>query len=183
MLLNSYTKKITILFLLCLLSSVGFAKEKKDDLEPHKVTKVLAANILELDNKEIVRLVGVDPLPLDSTKEINKQWAEKAKAFSEALVLDNEVMVEYPDEKPDEEGRKWAYVFFFMKIKKASRIVDQGMMPFWKGTGNYMLNRMLIEYGYANTKSPFSFRFRSQFMELEKHARNRQVGMWEDLAH
>jgi len=176
-------KRFIIILILCVLPVLSFAKEKKDDLEPHKVTKVIAADILELDNKEIIRLVGTSPFPLDSTDPLNKEWAEKAKKFSEALVLNTEVMVEYPDESPDEAGRKWAYVFFFMKIKKASRIVDEGMMPFWKSTGNYLLNRMLVEYGYASTKSPFSFRFRSQFMELERQARKRQVGMWVDFSH
>jgi endonuclease YncB( thermonuclease family) len=46
-----------------------------------------------------------------------------------------------------------------------------------------MLNRLLIQFGYATVKSPFSFKFRSQFMDLERKARNKEYGMWQDLKY
>ncbi|MFO1520081.1 MAG: thermonuclease family protein [bacterium] len=155
--------------------------QAKDEKETYKVTKVIDGQTLELEGGEIVRLIGVSVPDAQSTDEAKKKWAENAKEFTRKLVEGRQVWLEYGKEKKDKEGRTWAFVYFNISLKDLQSIVDQSFMPFWGTAGNFMLNRMLIEYGYASTKSPFSFKYRSTFIQLEERARKKGVGMWEDF--
>ena len=165
-----------ILFSILFFSSVQ-AKDK--DREYFTVTKVNDAGNIILDNKQTINLIGVKcPSPEDSNEKI-KKWGIAAKQFLEKMILNHKVWLEA---SKDYDSKTWAFVVFTMNLEKMSGVVDQGYMPFWGTSGNFMANRELISNGYCSTSSPFSFKFRSQFMGLEKTARLRQEGMWLDFA-
>ncbi|GEM_PF-3452131 len=154
------------------------SKEK----EFHIVTKVIDGATLEVDGKETIRLIGVSVPDPNSENPAKKKWGQQILQLTKQLVGNRQVWLEYGSEKKtDEQGKTWAYVFFNMKLKEVSRIMDDAYMPFWGTGGNFMLNRMLVEFGYAYVSSPFSFKYRSTFTGLEKDARRRDLGMWSDL--
>jgi micrococcal nuclease len=173
-------RKTEISFLILLIfffSAFATAKER----EQRKVTKVIDGITLELEGGETIRLIGVATPQPDPNNPNKQKWAEQAAEFTRKLVEGRNVSLEYAKEKADEQGHIWAYVYFIIPLKELSGIVDQSFMPFWGTGGQFMLNRMLIEYGYATTRSPFSFKYRTTFTQLEKNARVKQIGMWQDF--
>ncbi len=171
-------KKIVYLAVLFNLVTLNlFAKE--DNKTYYTVTKVNDASSIVLNNGDTLQLIGVKcPSPTDPNEKIQK-WGIAAKEFLEKMILNHKVWLE--GEK-DYDGKKWAFVLFVMNLEKMSGVVDQGYMPFWGTAGKFMANRELVDNGYCSTSSPFSFKYRSQFMGLEKTARLRQEGMWVDFA-
>ncbi len=170
-------KYFTFTFLILSLACVAHAKGK--DPEMFTVSQVLDASTIVLDNHQTIHLTGISCPQADSSDERIKKWGEKAKQFTEKMLLNHKVWLE--GEK-DHETKTWAFVLFVMNLKKMSGVVDEGFMPFWGSSGKFMANRILVENGYCSTSSSFSFKYRSQFMQLEKTARLRQQGMWQDFA-
>lgn len=154
---------------------------KEDEEKLYTVTRVMDAVTLELDNKQTIRLMGVAVPDINSSDERRQKWGKKADDFVKRLVEGRKVWLEYGKEKTDDQGRTWAFVYFTMGLKEMQKITTEGFIPFWGTSGNFMLNRMLVEYGYATVKSPFSFKYRSTFMSLERNARSKGLGMWQDL--
>ena len=174
-------KYFFFLILLTLPLPLWAAEEK----EYHTVTKVIDGMTLEVDGKDTIRLIGVKTPSADSSSEAVRQWSEKAKEFTKSLVEGRQVWLEYggKDKKTDEKGATWAYVFFTMKLREMQPLIDRSYIPFWGTAGNFMLNRLLVELGYATASSPFSFKYRSQFSQIEKTARDKEYGMWQYLKY
>jgi micrococcal nuclease len=172
-------RKLIILGILLLLPSLAEGKER----EYHTVTKVIDGMTLELDGNETVRLIGASTPDLSSTNPTIQQWGEKAKQFTQALLEGRKVWLEYGKKKQDEQGQTWAFVFFSAKLREMQPLIDRSFLPFWGTSGDFMLNRVLVQFGFATVKSPFSFPYRSQFSDLEKRARQREFGMWQDLKY
>ncbi|MBL7685685.1 MAG: thermonuclease family protein [Deltaproteobacteria bacterium] len=169
-------KKIFLIFLSLFFTTSLHAK----DQELHSVSKVIEANVIELDSKEIVRLIGIH-IPEGNTPDTpQSKWNQKSKTFVEKILKDRKVWIENPKSKQDEQGRTWVYLYFNAPLKEIQPLLDRSFIPFGTG-GDFMLNRMLIEQGYGSVESPFSFKYRSTFSELESKARSKQIGMWEDL--
>lgn len=168
------------LFFLAFLTFLSPLLQGKDkDPEYFTVTQVKDAATIVLDKGLTIQLTGVKcPSPDDSNEKI-KKWGEKAKQFTEKMLLNNKVWLQ--GEK-DHDGKSFAFVLFVMNLEKMSGIVDQGFMPFWGTSGKFMSNRELVANGFCSVSSPFSFKYRSQFNELEKTARLKQRGMWVDFA-
>jgi micrococcal nuclease len=166
-----------LILMLILFSAFATAKVR----EQRKVAKVIDGVTLELEDGQTIRLIGVETPQPDPNNPNKKKWAEQATEFTRKLVEGRNVSLEYVKEKNDEQGRAWAYVYFIIPLKELSGIVDQSFVPFWGTGGQFMLNRMLIEYGYATIHSPFSFKYRTIFSQLEKNARVKQIGMWQDF--
>ncbi len=171
-------KKIfSLLLFLSFLTPTLQAKDK--DREYFTVTQVKDARTIVLDNSQTIQLIGVKcPSPDDPNEKI-KKWGIAAKEFTEKMLLKNKVWL---DSQKEQDGKTWAFVKFVMNLEKMSGVVDQGYMPFWGTAGKFMANRELIANGFCSTSSPFSFKYRSQFNDLEKTARLKQRGMWSDFA-
>jgi len=168
-----------LIAILVLASTPLWAAEK----EFRTVTKVIDGMTLELDGKETVKLIGAKtPSPESSSEEV-RRWADKSKEFTKALVEGRQVWLEYGKKKTDEQGNTWAFVFFSMSLREMQPLIDRSFIPFWGLAGNFMLNRILIELGYASVSSPFSFKYRSQFSGLERTARDKEYGMWQYLKY
>ncbi len=172
--------KILLAFLcLLLFSSPLLAKDKDKDREFFTVTKVNDGNSVTLNNGQTIQLTGVRcPSPDDANEKI-KKWGVAAKVFLEKMILNQKVWL---SGQKDHENKTYAFVLFVSNLERMSGVVDQGYMPFWGTAGKFMANRELVDNGFCSTSSPFSFKYRSQFNELEKTARLKQRGMWTDFA-
>jgi len=116
-----------------------------------------------------VRLIGIDsPEKKDSERdrffvklggngEILRRIAEEALQFNIRLVKGKEVRLEMDHEPRDAYGRLLAYV----------------TLP-----DGRLLNRVLLEKGYAVVYRRFDFRLKKDFLGAEAEARHRKVGLW-----
>ena len=155
------------------------AVAKDKNKEYFTVTKISDGSNITLDNGQNIQLIGVKcPSPEDSNEKI-KKWGITAKQFLEKMILNQKVWL---TNQKQHDGKEYAFVLFISNLERMSGVVDQGYMPFWGTSGKFMANRELIDNGYCSTSSPFSFKYRSQFNELEKNARLKQRGMWTEFA-
>jgi len=170
-------KTYLLISLLLVFASPLQAKDK--DRQYFTVTRVNDASSVTLDNGQTVQLIGVKCPSLSDPDEKIQKWGIAGKKFLEKMLLNHKVWLE--GEK-DYESKAWAFVLLIANLERMSGVVDQGYMPFWGTSGKFMANRELVSNGFCTTSSPFSFKYRSQFNELEKTARLKQRGMWSDFA-
>ncbi len=130
-----------------------------------RVERVVDGDTLLLDNGEIVRLIGIDTPEYYKITDTEKfgfdedylyEWGVKAKLYMEDRVLHRDVSLEYDWERRDKYERLLAYVYL----------------------GHEMINRTMIEEGYARATPEFDFKYEEEFMELEEEAKNEGKGMW-----
>jgi micrococcal nuclease len=130
--------------------------------EFRKVVRVIDGDTIVVSPNEKVRLIGVDAPETKHPKKALACFGSEAEQFTRSavegktvkLVLDN---VNAKRQHKDRFGRTLAYAF-----------LDDGKM----------LNRELIRHGYAHAYTRFPFRYRTEFRELERQARNQTVGLW-----
>ena len=116
-----------------------------------------------------VRLIGIDTperkdgerdrffVKLGGNGKILRRIAEEALQFNIRRVKGKEVRLEVDHEPRDTYGRLLAYV-----------ILPDGRM----------LNRVLLEKGYAVVYRRFDFRLKEDFLEAEAGARRGKAGLW-----
>ncbi len=151
------------------------------------VTKVIYGDTLQLDGGETVRLIGVqapkykpedlgsDGQPKDPNSA-SSSWVRRSREFTQGLVSGRQVWLEDVGAGTDENGAKWVYLYF--KLDSAQSLGGGGLKPLLS-SGTYMVNRLVIQYGFATSGSPFSFQYRSQFKQMENDARRQQIGLWQ----
>lgn len=167
---------LVLLFFPFFLPSVS-AQEKSPPLRT--VVKVLDGGTLVLNGREVVRLIGVQaPKSKEGAKPNSAVmgWWRRSKDFTESLVKNRKVWLEYGQVRQDEAGNTWAYVFF--KVEQGKSLGVPGA-SFLATAGTFLLNRLIIRYGMANSGNPFSFKYRSQFKQMERDARNSQIGLFQ----
>jgi endonuclease YncB( thermonuclease family) len=144
---------------------------------------------------EKVRLIGIDSLEIhDGDKltrqaktyqlkemEIKKQ-GKKSKKIVEKLLKEKRVRLVPGREAKDSYGRTLAYVYFTMREDKLLKIVGQK----FTGPGEplekeFMLNRVMVEYGWAEVMRHFPFDYLQEFSALEAVAKRNRWGMWKKL--
>lgn len=130
-----------------------------------RVERVIDGDTLLLDNGETVRLIGIDTPEYYKVTDTEKfgldedylyEWGVKAKLYMEDRVLYKDVSLEYDWERRDKYERLLAYIY-----------VNQEM-----------INRTMIEKGYARAMPEFDFKYREEFIELEREAKKEGRGMW-----
>ncbi len=172
---------IVLLDLLGILPLPLQAREETADSPGYKVTKVVDGDTLIVKagkKKTTIRLIGVDtPEKHESDKlyrdsqrtgqEVKtiRALGKKSSDFTKKLLKGRPVRLEFDQEKTDVYGRTLAYVYFQPK----------GNPP---PEEDLMLNRVLVESGYAHAYSKFPFRYREEFIELERMAREAARGLW-----
>lgn len=124
---------------------------------PFRVTRVLDGDTIVLDNGETVRLIGVDA-PETKHPEIPVQrFGEEATEFLRRFAEGFECTLEYePNNIRDQYGRLLAYLF----------------------VGGRLANAEIIRRGYAYTYTRYPFFRQTDFIALEREARERQYGLW-----
>lgn len=144
---------------------------RKYDYNDIKVTRVIDGDTIELENRERVRLIGIDtPEVWDSPKmerDIKKgskdrkeiiAMGKEASRFTRSLVKGKRVRLEFDAEKTDIYGRLLAYVY----------------LP-----DGRMLNAELLKEGYAQVYTfPPNVKYADMFLDLQREARENQRGLW-----
>jgi len=130
-----------------------------------RVERVIDGDTILLENGEKVRLIGIDAPEYYKLTDKEKfgldedylyEWGVKAKLYLEDRILNKDVSLKYDREKRDCYGRLLAYVYL----------------------DHEMINRTMIKEGYARSTPEFEFKYREEFIELEKEAKKERKGMW-----
>lgn len=134
-----------------------------------KVEWVYDGDTLRVAGVGKVRLLGIDVPERQATERDRfllrqgiseprlRQIAERALRFSIKQAKGNTVRLVFDGERRDRHGRLLAYVY----------------LP-----DGRLLNRTLLEQGYAVVYRRFAFERKEEFLAAEKEARRRKAGLW-----
>ncbi len=149
----------------------AFPFGKKYSYDNILVTKVIDGDTIELQNRERVRLIGIDTPEvwlnpkLERDRKRTKRDYETiiamgkiATEFTKNLVEGKKVKLEFDVEKKDRYGRLLAYVY----------------LP-----DGRMLNAELVKEGYARVYTfPPNVKYVNMFLELQREGRENKRGLW-----
>ncbi|MFH0917925.1 MAG: thermonuclease family protein [Candidatus Omnitrophota bacterium] len=135
------------------------------------VTRVVDGDTLVLENKERVRLIGIDTPELHESSKLYrdtkrsgqdiatiKQLGQRAYEFTKNLVEGQRVRLEFDVERYDKYKRILAYVYL---------------------TDGTFVNAKIVEEGYASLMTyPPNVRYADLFLKLYTQARQNQRGLW-----
>lgn len=153
--LRTAIRRITCVILLL----SGFSADNAG-AEWAKVRQVIDGDTVILDNNQHVRFIGVDTPEIKSKYNPRTEYyALQAKQFVEQRIEGRMVFLEGDDAQAlfDKYGRRLAYVY----------LEDQTL-----------LNRALVEQGYGEAIRVFPYKFKKEFLDLEKQAKMEGAGMW-----
>jgi micrococcal nuclease len=122
-----------------------------------QVTRVIDGDTLLLSNGERVRLIGVDTPELHHPLKPVQYFAREASEFTRKMAEGKRVRLQHDWQRRDRYGRLLAYVYLEDGTFLNAEIIRQG-------------------YGFAYTKYPF--RYREEFRQHEKEARENKRGLW-----
>lgn len=170
-------RQLVLVFpLILILTALNIACDSQAQDKPpdnvYKIIRVVDGDTIILDNKERVRLIGVDTLEkypsaklnrdaerTHTDKELIKAMGRKASDFTKNLSEGKIVRLEYDQTKRDIYGRLLAYVYLPDGRLLNEEIILQG-------------------YGFAYLKYPFKPELMSRFREAETKARDEKRGLW-----
>jgi micrococcal nuclease len=165
-------KKALAYWLLLAICALGVSSCKSErDYEKISVIRVIDGDTLELEDKERVRLIGIDTpeTRLNSKLERDARRTERdyktiiamgeaATQFTRRLVLGQSVRLEFDAEKRDRYGRLLAYVYLADGRMLNAEIVREG-------------------YGQVYTVVP-NVKYADLFLALQREARDEKRGLW-----
>lgn len=123
----------------------------------YMVIQVVDGDTIILENGERVRLIGVDTTEKLHPLKPAEYFSNEATEFTKRLVKGKQVRLEYDTEKWGKYGRLLAYVYLLDGTFVNAEIIKHG-------------------YGFAYTKYPF--KYKEQFISLEKEAQREKHGYW-----
>ncbi|KKR88585.1 MAG: Thermonuclease [Candidatus Gottesmanbacteria bacterium GW2011_GWA2_41_12] len=125
--------------------------------EIHKVIRVIDGDTIELENKERVRYIGINtPETVDPRRPV-QCFGLEAKQKNKELVEGKAVRLETDVSNKDKYGRLLRYVY----------------------VGDNFINLLLVQEGYAQTSTfPPNVKYQLLFLEAEKEARAKKLGLW-----
>jgi Micrococcal nuclease (thermonuclease) homologs len=155
------------------------------------VSQVVYGDTLQLDSGETVRMIGVwapkarEKVGKDGQVKrpdpVMQAWQDRAADFTRGLVAGRQVWLQQDPAHPSNaQGETLAYVFFKISPAEGTQNLGGGGQRVLLTPGSYMINRMLVNYGFADTSSDFSFPYRAEFEQLESEARVDRKGLWMD---
>jgi len=165
-------KIILLLFLTALLITGCQASSGRDyAYSDILVTRAVDGDTLVLENKERVRLIGIDtPEMHESNKlyrdaqrsgqevEVIKQLGRQSYEFTKKLVEGKRVRLEFDVDRYDKYKRILAYVY-----------LEDGTF----------VNAKIVEEGYASLMTyPPNVKYADLFLKLYRQARQNQRGLW-----
>jgi micrococcal nuclease len=147
--------RVFVLFFL-FLGAISFAEVRAEE-----VKYVIDGDTVVLTSEVRVRLIGIDAPEVDHSDYGLKgePYGVEATEYLRALIGSKPVRLESGSEPQDKYGRTLAYLF-----------LPDGVF----------VNQKMVEAGFAETYRRFDFKYKQQFLELEKKARSRKLGMWQD---
>lgn len=180
--MNRIALKIFPLLALILLASVPARAQQM-----RTVVQVIDGGTLLLDGNQTVVLLGAQA-PAFPQPEIGKDgkpkkpdslavgFATRSQQFTEGMLAGRQVWLEFDQTQTNNQGQTLAYVYF--KIDSAKTLGGGGGKVLMT-SGTYMLNRLLVEYGFATSGSSYPFKYRAQFDQLEQAARQQRIGLYQ----
>lgn len=135
------------------------------------VTRAVDGDTLVLENRERVRLIGIDTPEMHESNKLNrdaarsgqdveviKQLGRRAYEFTKKLVEGKRVRLEFDVERHDKYKRILAYVY-----------LEDGTF----------VNAKIVEEGYASLMTyPPNVKYADLFLKLYQEARKNQRGLW-----
>jgi len=109
------------------------------------------------EREKKVRLIGIDAPEIGDSKQETKFRAQMAKRFTFFYLYRKTVKLSYDWEIEDKYGRLLAYVW----------TEKQGLF-----------NRFILSEGFAGVFLKFPFKYREEFIEAEREARELEKGFW-----
>ncbi len=149
----------------------GFAD--RPDMEKYDGRSFKVVNVVDGDTLYInipdgkydttrIRLLGVDT-PETVKPKSPQHFGQEASEFVTKLCLDKTVTLRLePASTRDKYHRLLAYI-----------VLEDGRM----------LNRILVEQGYAYADPRFSHSLKSEFLAIQKQAKADRVGLWKDVTN
>jgi len=126
-----------------------------------RVRHVIDGDTVVMQDNQRVRLIGVDAPEIENRKYGRKgeYFGKDAKYFLNELVRGKQVRLERDQEEFDRYGRLLAYLY-----------LEDGTL----------VNKKLIEQGYAEAYQKFPYRYKQDFKLAEQAARQGKKGLWAD---
>jgi len=124
---------------------------------PLTCTRVVDGTTIIVESGEEVRLMGVDSLETVHPTQPAGYVRNEARAFTLRMVEGKGIRLEYDLQEQDQSGRRLAYVY-----------LEDGTF----------LNAAIIKEGYGRTDTTLPFKYREQFSQYEKEAREQKRGLW-----
>lgn len=129
-----------------------------------KVTRVIDGDTVELENKQIVRYIGIDAPELHHPKKSVQCFGKEAYVKNKELVEGKLVKLEKDISEKDKFGRLLRYVFLY----------DPPSTP-----EALFINKYLVSEGYAHaTTFPPDVKYADVFTEEQRTAALNKEGLW-----
>ncbi len=121
------------------------------------IERVIDGDTVQTAAGDSIRLLGVDTPEIDWENNESEFYAEEAREFTIEHLRDQNVLLEYDEEREDDYGRTLAYIY--------------------QDGDNF--NRRLLKEGYASLMivEP-NDKYESEFKEAAAEARNSKKGIW-----
>ena len=131
---------------------------KTINMEKHKVTRVVDGDTFVIENKEKVRLIGVDTPETVKPNTAVQYYGKEASDFSKKLLAGNYVYLEKDISNTDKYGRLLRYIY-----------LEDGTF----------FNELIIKEGYAKVSTyPPDVKYVDVFIQAERFARENNKGLW-----
>ncbi len=148
------------------------------------VQQVVYGDRLILDNGEQVQLLGVwAPKPDPGKKDFKPDSAmgageRRSREFTQGMVQGRQVWLTYGDPAKDSLGNSLAYVYF--KLGSGQNLGGGGQQVSL-GAGTYMLNQLLLTYGFAEADNKANTSYKVEFQQLQNEAVRGRRGNWQTM--
>ena len=147
-----------IVFLLLQISPTQKSIKNNIDNNTCIVKRVIDGDTIELENKQIVRYIGVDSPELHHPKKSVECFASAAAEFNKKLVEGKTVRLEKDVSETDKYKRLLRYVW-----------IDDSKM----------INEIMVREGYAYAATfPPDVKYAETFRQLQQEAMNNKKGLW-----
>lgn len=156
---KSFKIKKTLVFLIPLLllffASAGHPSEKQSMM----VREALTGDSLRLQGGQILRYIGLQSPPLQSSVVLIREYGNNALLFNQSLVNGKKVWVEWGSQIRDDQNRLLGYVFL--------------------GDGT-SINKAILKAGHGKmVLTPPNTKYSGEFRRAELEARRERRGLWE----
>lgn len=123
-----------------------------------KVRRAVDGDTLELENKTVIRLIGINaPETHHPTKGVER-YGREAAAFAQKMLKGKKIRLEFDVETQDKYGRTLAYAY-----------LEDGTF----------INAELVRQGYAQTMTITpNVKYAKQLLALQREARMAKRGFW-----
>jgi micrococcal nuclease len=136
----------------------------KPPADSFKVVRVIDGDTIEIENKKIVRLIGVDSPELHHPKKPVQCFGAEAAEFTKKMLTGKTVRLEKDVSETDRYRRLLRYVY-----------IDDPSTS----SGQVFFNEYLVSEGYATAATfPPDVKYVEVFKKAEVQARNNNRGLW-----